>query len=249
MDEKTSAYINPDIHPLDELLDLERRAAQEFSKERPSFWGLAQNALTAARMLISIAMKVHSTKSEACRLILWQTVLEYQRHALQAIIIGELGIGYTLLRNATELSRDIAGIKTDYDSDRWFQSRKDNKRDGYFKFDKSDPTQAYVYSVYKEASDLGTHGHFSVIRFGEITGHANQGDKELALVQISDEGKDQAMHLWLASFAPIHVLCGSQFRAVHPDEFTFGWSLFLKWNNQAHHFLEGLRSENEFHGA
>lgn len=237
---------NPfDVHPLDELLDIERHAVIEFAKNHPDFWGYTQNASSAARMLISIAAKVHHTEPEAYRLILWQTVLRYQIHALQSIIIGELGIAYTLIRNATELSRDIICIKTDNDVERWFKSKTERKRDNFFKFNESDPVQAYVHSVYKEASDLGTHGHFSLMKFGEIADHLEHDGKEIAMVQVSDKGMGRALHLWLASFTPIQMLCGSIFREEHPEDFTVGWELLLKWNNAVYRFLEEQRSKTK----
>ncbi|MBN2003924.1 MAG: hypothetical protein JXA21_11260 [Anaerolineae bacterium] len=221
-----------DRHPVEQLLDIEQQAIKDFTHKEPDIWRILATTSTSAHALLAVAADLpHLTKTESLRVFLWQGALRYQFLSLKFIITHELDAAYTLLRNATELSRDIICIAdNDQRIKSWFESKTSKKRDKLFVFDKSDPVQEFVFKIYKVASDWGTHGHFSGLFYGQVIGRVGP-DNGLALVQVSEDGIRDALLCWLAGFSPIQTLCCRQFIKMHPIEFEESWGLFSEYSN------------------
>jgi hypothetical protein len=214
MDSKDNA------HPIEDIFESEQKAIEAFASERPDVWQLTSTLGTAAKALLLTAAQIGNlTSPEHWRLLIWQNIYHYLFLSLRFIITRDLDSAYTLLRNATELTRDITCIKDDPEKAKlWVKSKFEDKRDFTFKFDDTDSQIAYVHQIYKVASNWGTHGHFSIITSGEFVEMADNSG-EIAIYKISDEGANIALFMWLSAFCPIQLLCAEQFLKAHPAEF------------------------------
>lgn len=233
-----------EFHPLERLLNLERQAVEEFARERPDIWKVTRNSELAAHVLLAAAIDLPNlTEPENLRLFLWQSVLRYQFLSLKFMVTRDLDAAYTLLRNATELSRDIVCIANDPQMTiRWYESKTARKRDSQFRFNTSDPAQASVFSFYKIASNWGTHGHFCGLYYGQMISRVGP-DGVFALTQVSEAGVDEALVLWIISFLSIQTLCAKQFVKDHPTEFSESWALFCEYGDLIHDFLADLNTQ------
>ncbi len=226
-------------HPIEQILDGEQEAISKFASERPDLWQVTSACANTAEMLLATAANINNlSEAEGWRLLLWQTALRYQFLSLRFIITRDLDSAYTLLRNATELARDVASIKDNTRQAKlWLESKVANKRDYSFKFDETDPMQSYVFRLYKMASDWGTHGHYSVLMFREVAGRTGKNDA-LALLKVSQAGTEEALSVWLAGFCPIQWVCAEQFVKTHPTEFAWSWAKFVDFGHLIEAFLK-----------
>ena len=152
-------------------------------------------------------------------LLLWQQMTKYQFQSLLQFIALELDTGYTLLRNATELVRDVAflGAHPD-DTERWYEARRMNRSDRRFRFDRSDPSQAYVHDLYKLASNWGVHGHITGLSSSKPVGMGGLSN-QIQVRQVGTAGRDEAVVMWLLGFVPMQRICAAVFLPWASGEF------------------------------
>lgn len=223
-------------HPLLDIMQREEAELEQFAADRPDLWQIIHSCGTTTEALLAPIWTLRNTSpAEELRLMLWQRVVHYQFSSLRFIITRELDAGYTLLRNVTELVRDIACIKNNPDNAKlWYESKSGNKLDrqkyrGTFKFDTSDLRHKAVHELYKKASEWGTHGHYSMMFSSEKAPSFDAKDYLAEGVRISDQAVYDNLVVWLASFCSIQWLCSEELAKSHPVDFEFGWKSLVEF--------------------
>ncbi len=108
---------------LDSLLERKLANFREFQKGQEGVWGTISGAYLVSRGLVAAVAKDGALSTVgAHRLMMWQTVLEYQMESFFLLIDRRLDEGLALLRMAAELARDVARISDDAVRKRTFTS-------------------------------------------------------------------------------------------------------------------------------
>src|SRR5688572_8917650 len=118
-------------HPLEDLALGLVESLEQWAQEYPDLWVLTSMAGHLSQALIVSAM--HSPQLDGSYhlpLLLWQQMAKYQFQSLLQFVALELDTGYTLFRDVTELTRDVAflGAHPD-DTERWYEARRTNRPD------------------------------------------------------------------------------------------------------------------------
>lgn len=225
------------LHPVEKYLELQKRKFRDIKKQKKHLWDASGKSLDSVSELIEVVSQLSEiTSPEALRVILWEKILVYQKLAFFHFASEELDVGYSMLRNASELARDVDCIGENNDLTALWISKKiedNNKifRQKYqekFKFDLSDKSHQVVKAIYSISSGYGVHGHFSTFSFSEIVGRSGSGRDEKIYTRVSESRLKEAFLIWFMSYFPLHVMCSRQFRMSHPDIFTIPWKKFAK---------------------
>lgn len=212
-------------HPLDEWLSFEQESISRFKKEYPDLWQVFGDSINLARAVpFVIGQQAMLTEIEMHRLFLWQKLLHYQTQSLFLLLQSQLDAGFALLRLAAELSRDVIRIGDDEKMLAiWLE--RENKPNEYkkrFKFIRNSPEEEAVHTVYKFASKYGVHGHQTDTMFSEIIEEIGESDSLLSW-GVSSYGVLDAVHIWMMSFLPMHIICAKSFMpkylAIRPEVF------------------------------
>jgi hypothetical protein len=150
---------------LDEVLVGKLDHRQLFREKQEGVWSLVDGVLLAARALAIDVGKQHtSARFVTHRVMMWQTMIQYQTEAFLLIVDGRLDEGLGLLRMAAELARDSSRMGNDEAKlTLWLdRSTRPEARKPYrktFRFSDTDPIERYVRQLYRLASESGIHGH------------------------------------------------------------------------------------------
>lgn len=207
-------------HPLERIVTDQLRQVKEFEARYPDIYLLTSTAGKLWWAMVGEAAHIAGLdEAETCRLLLWQMIGNYQFDALLMIVTGDLDAAYTMLRNATELVRDVATIGNDVGrAQRWWDSKRTDKRDKLFQFDDSDSNQKYVHQLYKMASNWGTHGHITGLSHSALIGVAGR-EENIAILRVSTKGIEETLTVWLCGFFPMQFICFEPFAKRHPETF------------------------------
>ena len=228
---------NRQTHPIDEMMRFQYRWVREFSVVYPDIWGAIGSGINIVQMTQwMIGHQPDPSMVEVHRLVMWQTVLDYQIQSIILILQHKLDSGLALLRMAAELSRDVYVIGSDQARmDLWMEKEKQRREyQEIFKFDKSFPPAKIVHDIYKLCSKFGVHGHVSNNVFSELKGRAGK-DGQLALLDVSQIGIVESVGTWLMGFAPMHHLCSNEFFTSQPAEL---FKEFSDWHEFELSFME-----------
>jgi hypothetical protein len=231
------------LHPLEEYLQIQQTHILGFAQSHPDIWQLFSTCFNVSNMLmIAIGHQPNLSIIETYRLVLWQSVLHYQSQALVLILNHHLDAGYALLRLAAELSRDIYCVGDDENLLNLWKD-KENRRREYqdrFKFDNKSPIGRTVFDTYKLCSKYGVHGHITNSIFSEPIGFVDKEEKIL-LLDISELGILDAIHIWLTAFVPIQSLCVNTFFESHKSHFYEEFGIFTQFGITMAETLKDLR--------
>lgn len=201
---------------LDGLLEAKLTNFRAFREGQERLWIAVDSAYLAARTLIGTVM-MHLTKgtAEAHRLMMWQTVLEYQMQSFFLLIDRQLDEGIALLRMSAELARDINRIADDEARlDIWLERdcgpRQKKLYRASFRFADDDPTEAFVHKLYDLASTFGIHGHMLKSMAGKPTKISKDGT--VVQLEVSDDDVYRTLEIWLTSFFALQTLSSTAFR-------------------------------------
>jgi hypothetical protein len=203
------------IRELDSLLQRKIENLESFRGGESGVWTMIDAAYLVARTLVAAVVKeANLSSSEAHRLMMWQTALEYQMESFFLILDKQLDAGIALLRMASELARDIAYIANDESSlEIWLgRSSDEGKKKEYrkkFKFS-NEPTDQYVFQLYNLASTFGVHGH----TLSSVAMQPKNFSSDGAVVSLepSDIFVYQKIEIWMAAFFPLQDMCNRAFR-------------------------------------
>jgi hypothetical protein len=230
-------------HPLKDLAIGFVESLEQWKQEFPDLWVLTSMAGNLSQVLVASAM--HFPQLDGARhlpLLLWQQMTKYQFQSLLQFVALDPDTGYTLLRNATELTRDVAFLGTHpNDAERWYEARRRNRSDGRFRFDRSDPSQAYVHNLYKLSSNWGTHGHITGLSSSRPIGIGGFND-QIQIRQVSTAGRDEAVVIWLLGFVPMQRICATVFLSRATEEFRQFFDTLLGQSEVFQKAATGLRS-------
>lgn len=205
---------SPRAIELDGMLARKLKNIQQFRAEQDTTWALANSAVLAVRASIDIAA-LHGCASptDAHRVMMWYTVVDYEIESFFLILDRKLGEGVALLRMAAELARDMACInKNPANLHIWLKREKKEAQKDYrktFRFDEADPLQAYVLKLYDLASGMGVHGH--VLTSVNMKPVDQSPDGDFVSLAVPDLAVYQTLELWLAAFFPINELFAAGF--------------------------------------
>ena len=206
-----------ELHPVEEYLNIQQSRISEFSKNHPDISRILGTCFNVSRMLmVTIGHQPSLSLVETHRLVMWQSVTEYQVQSLILILTGKLDSGHALLRLATELSRDVHCIGDD-ESRLTLWLDKEKRRQEYrtlFKFDDTSDFGKTVHDIYKFCSQFGVHGHRTTSAFSEPVGRTGKNDC-LLLIDVTDLAILDAVQIWLMAFVSIQHLCASTFFERH----------------------------------
>jgi len=207
-------------HPLERIVADQVRLIKEFETRYPDVYLLTSTAGKLVWATVGEAAQITGLdEAEVCRLLLWQMIGKYQFDSLLMIVTGDLDAAYATLRNATELVRDVASIGNDVSmAQRWWASKRNDKRDKLFRFDDSVSNQKYVHQLYKMASNWGTHGHITGLSHTEQIGVAGR-ENNVGLLRVGPKGIEETLAVWLCGFFPMQFICFEPFAKRHPDRF------------------------------
>ncbi len=199
------------VHPLQEYLNIQQTRISEFAKNYPDIWRVFETCFAISGALRSaIGRQKAITKMEVFRLLMWHSVTNYQVQSLILILNHELDSGYALLRLATELSRDVFCVGDDETRlNLWLE--RENRKGEYqdiFRFEETFFGKA-AHTIYRFCSKFGVHGHMTDSMFSEPVGLS--ADSAFVLLDVSELGILDAVHVWLTAFAPLQHLCASTF--------------------------------------
>lgn len=233
-------------HPLEQIVTDQLRWIREFENRYPDIYLLTSTAETLLSAMVGEAAQITGLdQAEGCRLMLWQMVGKYQFNSLLMIVTGDLDAAYTMLRNATELVRDVAVIGNDVSrAQRWWASKRDNKRDRLFQFDDSDGNQRYVHELYRMASNWGTHGHMTGWSHTEKIGVAGL-EENIELRQVGTRGIEEGLAVWLCGFFPMQFICFESFAKRHPERFRELATMLLNHADLVGKAVKRLRGEGK----
>lgn len=239
-----------DEHPLRQLTQGIVEGLDTLESEYPDLWILTSFAANLSHALLVSAMHTRDLNShDALPLLLWQQMSKYQLAALLQFAARDVDAGYTLLRNATELVRDVATLGARPEAaERWHNARRDKKADRMFRFDRSDPLQAYVHDLYKFASNWGTHGHITGLSGAKPAGLAGVDD-HIQVRKVSDGTRDEALAMWLLGFVPMQELCGRRFKHRGSEEFSEFFAALIEQGPQFHAAATRLRDLSQAGGT
>lgn len=205
-----------ELHAVDEYLNLQQSRVGEFSKDYPEIWLVLRTCFTVSLMLRIALGHRNLTMIETHRLVMWNSIVEYQIQSLILLLSGRLDSAYALLRLATELGRDVYCMGDD-DSRLTLWLDKENRRNEYrtcFKFDDNNPVVRKVHDVYRLCSQFGVHGHRTSVALSEPVGTGGRNDC-LLLLDVPKSAILYGVHIWLMAFATIEDLCASTFFKRH----------------------------------
>jgi DNA polymerase III psi subunit len=210
-----------DAHVLHQLAAGALDAVNQLQQDEPDLWVLTGFAANLSQALLASAMHLDDLgPNDTLPLILWQQMTKYQFQALLHFVTRDLDCGYTLLRNAAELVRDVAHLGSNpMSADAWWKARSTGRSDRRFRFNRSDPLQAYVHDIYKGASNWGTHGHITGLSGSQPSGVAGLGDR-IQVRQVTDASREQALGIWLLGFAPMQHVCATVFQNRASSDFS-----------------------------
>jgi len=228
-------------HPLQEMARGLVESLEQWQQEYPDLWTLTSFAGYLSQALMTSAMSSRQLDAAHHLMLLpWQQMTKYQFKALLQFIARDLDTGYTLLRNATEVARDVAFLGAHpEDVEWWYKSRGVNRSGGRCRFDRSDPSQAYVHDLYKIASTHGTHGHLTGMSSSEPVDTHGSSHK-IQMRQVSTSGRDQAVAIWLLGFVPMQRICAAVFLHEADEEFRHFFDILLEQSNVFHKTAERL---------
>ncbi len=202
---------------LDSLLERKLANFREFQKGQEGVWGTISGAYLVSRGLVAAVAKDGALSTVgAHRLMMWQTVLEYQMESFFLLIDRRLDEGLALLRMAAELARDVARISDDATQLNAWLNRTNGKaqRNAYrdaFRFSDSDSTEAYVHKLYDLASTFGIHGH--MLTSSNLKPNHQSPDGKVLALEVPDVEVYRTLAIWLAAFFPLQELCHRAFRS------------------------------------
>lgn len=203
---------------LDSLLDRKLANFHDFRKGQEGVWGTINGAyLVSWAMVAAVAKDGALAADGAHRLMMWQTVLDYQMESFFLLIDRRLDEGLALLRMAAELARDVARISADESLlDTWLKRangrEQKNAYRGASRFSDSDRIEVYVHKLYDLASTYGIHGHTLTSSMVEPTRLSPDGT--VFALEVPDAGVYRTLEIWLAAFFPLQELCSGAFRAA-----------------------------------
>lgn len=225
------------LHPIEELLEWQKRKFHSLMYEKRQFWDASEISLdSVSELRKTINQLSEISPPEGLRIVLWDKVLVYQKLAFFYFASEELDVGYSMLRNASELARDVDCIGDSKDlAALWIGKKLDDDskelRQRYqekFKFNMADKPHQVVKAIYSISSGYGIHGHFSSFAFSEVVGRSGSGRDEKIFTRVSEPRLKEAFLIWFMSFFPLHVMCSRQFRETHQDIFNIPWKKFAK---------------------
>jgi len=210
-----------DPHVLRQLAVGALGSVDQLQRDEPDLWLLTGFGGNLSQALLAAAMHRDDLgPNDTLPVILWQQMTKYQFQALLLFVTRDLDAGYTLLRNATELVRDVAHIGAHPESaDAWWKARSNGRSDRQFRFDRSDPFQVLVHNLYKGASNWGTHGHITGLSGSQPTGVTGI-ESRIQVRQVTDASRGQAIATWLLGFVPMQHLCARVFQTRASADFT-----------------------------
>lgn len=230
-------------HPLKELARGLVESLEQWEQEFPDLWVLTSMAGHLSQLLLITAM--HSPQLGGAHhlpLLLWQQMTKYQFQSLLQFVALDLDAGYTLLRNATELARDVAFLAAHpNDTERWYEMRRTNRSDRRFRFDRSDPSQAYVHDLYRLASNWGTHGHLTGLASTRPVG-VDGLRGQIQIRKVSTAGRDEAVVIWMLGFVPMQRICAAVFLSRATEEFEQFFDALLGQSEVFHKAATRLRA-------
>lgn len=203
---------------LDSLLERKLANFREFQKGQEGVWGIVDAAYLASRALVgAVAKEGRLSAVGAHRLMMWQSILDYQMESFFLLIDRRLDEGLALLRMAAELARDVARISENETLlDAWLNRMGGNaQKTAYrrnFRFSDSDGTEAYIHKLYDLASTFGIHGH--TLTSSKLQPTRVSPDGEVIALELPDEEVYRTLEIWLAAFFPLQELCHRGFRGV-----------------------------------
>lgn len=207
-----------DSPELDSLLERKLANIEGLREGQPELWATINAAYVVSRGLIAaVATGEARSTAGADRLMMWQTVLEYQIESFFLLIDRRLDGGVALLRMAAELSRDLARIWDDETLlDVWLdrstgRTQKKAYRDA-FRFDESDKNESYVHKLYDLASTFGIHGH--ILSSSMLQPTRRSSDGKLFALEVPDIAMHRTLEIWLAGFFPLQELCLRKLRTT-----------------------------------
>jgi hypothetical protein len=207
-----------DSPELDSLLERKVGNFRRFAQHQKQVWDTVSSMYLVSRGLVAAVVRDRGISDVSThRLMMWQTVLEYQMESFFLLIDTRLDAGLALLRMGAELARDTARI-SDNDAllSLWLdRSRGRAQRRAYrdtFRFVDSDRVEAYVHRLYELASEFGVHGHLSV-NSGVQPFHVSPNGEFVAL-GVPDFEVYRALEIWFAAFFPLQDLCNRGFRTA-----------------------------------
>jgi len=202
---------------LDSLLERKLANLREFQKGQEGVWGTINGAYLVSRGLVGAVAKDGALSTVGGhRLMMWQTVLDYQMESFFLLIDRRLDEGLALLRMAAELARDVARISDDATLlDTWLnraegRAQKNAYRDA-FRFSDSDSTEVYVHKLYDLASTFGIHGH--LLTSSRLRPTHQSPDGKVVGLEVPDVEVYRTLAIWLAAFFPLQELCHRAFRS------------------------------------
>ena len=210
---------------LDSLLQRKIDNFESFRDGENGVWTMIDAAYLVARTLVAgVVKEANLSSSETHRLMMWQTVLEYQMESFFLILDKQLDAGMALMRMASELARDTTHIANDESSlDIWLgRSLDDVKRKEYrkrFKFS-NDPTDQYVFQLYNLASTFGVHGH--TLASMAMQPKNFSADGSAISLEPSEISVYQNIEIWMAAFFPLQDMCNRDFRKKGGQVLTEG---------------------------
>lgn len=230
-------------HPLRQLVAGILDEVNRLEEEYPDLWVLISFAANLSQALLVSVMHYRDLSSrDNLPLILWQQMTKYQFAALLQFVAREPDAGYTLMRNATELVRDVATLGSHPEfTERWHSARKLRRSDRVFRFDRSDPQQAYVHDLYKFASDWGTHGHITGLSGTKPAGLAG-AEKQVQVRKVTDSARDEALSMWLVGFVPMQRICANVFADRASPDFRRFFNALVEQSDVFHKAAIRLRA-------
>lgn len=233
-----------DSPELDSLLERKLKHFRAFREGQEGVWGTIDGAYLVSRGLIGAVAKDGPLSTAGThRLMMWQTVLDYQMESFFLLIDRRLDEGLALLRMAAELARDVSRIADDATLlDIWL-NRTDGKAQknayrGAFRFSDTDSTEEYVHRLYDLASTFGIHGH--ILTSSKLQPTRMSPDGKIVALEVPDIEVYRTLEIWLAAFFPLQELCLRVFRigcgitiaqaGVHYDQMRIAFDdIFAKY--------------------
>jgi hypothetical protein len=207
---------------LREMLDHDKEVVLTFFEMQPEVYEILDTMIMTSRALLWQAID-NLPEETNIRLtmtaMLWQTMCDYVEQSLLLIIKTQLDAGYAVLRMASELARDIARIdENDHNFAMWNDKAKNHNTDDYksvFKFNKEDPTERFVYTLYNTTSIMGVHGHTTRAAHMRKLGPVSVKDKEYMAYNVTHREVLDALVVWLFAFFPINIMAAKPFINIY----------------------------------
>ena len=215
---------------LDARLDRKFSNLRDFQRNQKELWATIGSGYFVCQVLIkSIVVLPDLTAEETHRLMMWETVLDYDMESFFLLIDSRLDEGGALLRMASELSRDIARIGNNPGRlEAWLnRSKGAKKRNQYrdsFRFDDSNAFERYIHKLYDLSSQFGVHGHTT--RTAALRSMGTLEDGRYVVLQVPDDEVFKTLRLWLAAFYPLHQVCVQSFFPRRREELAVPYKTF-----------------------